>query len=123
MKLVRNTTKDGRCRYALVRLDKIRNLPMGTEMEKSAARALDTLAAFGFLEYGEVGSKEEHFVIKLRDHFAPSALNRYRQAVLAYATSLSIRGRSDEAAAWLEYSEEVGGLVTRSMSKDHKLPD
>jgi hypothetical protein len=53
MRLIRNTTKDGRCKYALVRLDKIRNLPVGTEMEKCITRALDDLAAFGVLEYGE----------------------------------------------------------------------
>jgi hypothetical protein len=43
MRLIRNTTKDGRCKYALVRLDKIRNLPVGTEMEKCITRALEKI--------------------------------------------------------------------------------
>lgn len=82
MKLTRNTTPDGRGKYALVRLDKIRDLPHGSEIEERAAKALDELAAFGLLEYGEKGSEEEFFAIKLKDEHAQAALTCYLDSIM-----------------------------------------
>lgn len=82
MRLTRNTTPDGRCKYAIVRLDKLRKLPPESLIAQSAAKALDELAAIGLLEYGEKGSEEEFFVIKLKDLNAPYALRVYAFAAL-----------------------------------------
>lgn len=79
MRLTRNTTPDGKCKYALVRLDKLRKMPEHLLVVKSAIKALDELAALGFLEYGQPGTDEEFFAIKLKDISAPSALFSYAE--------------------------------------------
>jgi hypothetical protein len=117
MRLIRNTTKDGRCKYALVRLDKIRNLPVGTEMEKCITRALDDLAAFGVLEYGEKGSEEEFFAIKLKDMFAANALWAYEKQVESEVDRTL-------APSWMEYQNDIIELAQRAESHpSRKRPD
>lgn len=108
MRLTRNTTPDGKCKYAIVRLDKLRKMPQKSLITESAAKALDELAALGFLEYGQPGTEEEFFVIKLKDRFAAKAL-------FAYAK---------DAGSDLEYSREVRALAVRAMEHPYsKRPD
>jgi hypothetical protein len=76
-RLIRNTTEDGRCKYALVRLDKIT-----TENLNKIEAALSTLYHAGVLEYGEKGSEEEFFAIKLKDVNAPFSLRAYAVSCL-----------------------------------------
>lgn len=94
MKLIRNTTPDGRCKYALVRLDKIRAMDMSANFLNRVEDALSVLYNTGFLEYAGKNDPEEAFVIKLKDAHAPAAL-------LAYAQSAHRPGehRDDELAA------------------------
>lgn len=57
MKLVRNTSEDGRCKYAII------DNRTGEKTE------------------GRVGDPEEFFVIKLKDKYAAAALQAYADAV------------------------------------------
>jgi hypothetical protein len=75
VKLMRNVTPDGQCKYAAVRMDKL------TTMERPeqflARGALAQLAALGLLENPKPGEQEEFFLVKLKDRNAPAALHAY----------------------------------------------
>lgn len=85
MKLTRNTTPDGKCKYALVRLDKLRAMSMDIHPEASQRLKIEehlrALESHGVLEYGQLGTEEECFVIKLKDKYAGYALYPYAGAV------------------------------------------
>lgn len=127
MKLIRNTTADGRCKYALVRLDKLRAMPQDSLIAASAAQSLDNLAALGFLEYGEKGSEEECFVIKLKDRFSAPALACYANTVSDDADDLvsDMGGLEEEDVEGLrEYAKEVMKLSERAERwPNAKTPD
>lgn len=110
MKLIRNTTPDGRCKYALVRLDKIRlDEQEAGSPDPTVIAALKLLENRGLLEYGEKGSEEEFFVVKLKDVNAAPAL-------AAYATS-AFDGDA-------ELSEDVCELAERSKNHpNRRRPD
>lgn len=96
-RLVRNTTPDGACKYALVRLDKIREL---TQAERGwCEHALNNLEMQGVLEYGKPGAEDEFFAIKLKDPRSTRALDAYADAC-----------HQDDR----EFSEEVRELAERS---------
>lgn len=59
MRLVRSTSEDGRCKYAIV------DNRTGEKVE------------------AKVGDPEEFFVLKLKDKYAPAALRAYADAVRA----------------------------------------
>jgi hypothetical protein len=107
MRLVRNITPDGSCKYAAVRNDKVAALP--SDEYDLAIEALQTLQALGVLENPKVGDSEEFFLIKLKDENAAYAL-------LAYANAIC---RKDIA-----FARDITELVARSL--DHptrKQPD
>lgn len=84
-------------------------MPGGSIIAHQAAKALDDLAAFGLLEYGEPGTDNEFFAIKLKDDNAAPALDAYA-----------------EAAEWTdkELSEDVFGLAERARHHPcRKKPD
>lgn len=118
MKLVRNTTEDGSCKYALIRLDKIREaiarkdgspeacstlldiLISGGQDNEGNPRRITATVPFSVIELGKPGSDDEFFVIKLQDVNAPAALE-------AYAKSAWLNG--DE-----EFARDVTELALRS---------
>lgn len=103
MRLVRNQTQDGKCKYALVRLDKMRlaENDKGGLADPTVVAALKLLENRGLLEYAGKGDPEEAFVIKLKDVHAPPALR-------AYADS----------------AENRPGSVDKELAKDvHELAD
>lgn len=108
MRLTRNTTSDGRGKYALVRLDKLRALPQQSLLVERSAKALDELATLGFLEYGEKGSAEEAFTIKLKDKNAAAALD-------SYAEEARLNGDFQLAADVLELAQKSENFPTRKM--------
>ena len=117
MRLIRNTTEDGRCKYALVRLDKLRKLPPESLMVQNAAKALDELCATGLLEYGEKGSTEECFVIKLKDRFSAPALACYAKTVEDGVNDLlsPSGGLEEEDVAFMrEYAKDIRELAQRA---------
>lgn len=81
MRLTRNTTPDGKCKYALVRLDKIRKMGI-TDNLGGIENALKVLESAGVLEYGEPGSEDECFVLKLKDQHTGHALRAYVRDIL-----------------------------------------
>lgn len=86
MRLTRNTTIDGHCKYALVRLDKLRDAKSHPSEELGA---IAVLSKSGILEFGEPGTEEECFVIKLKDKFAPLVLRQYAWEALVEDPELS----------------------------------
>lgn len=87
MRLLRNTTADGSCKYGLIRLDKMRRMP---EDQQAAIRGyLEKLKAAGVFELAEKGSKEEVFCIKLKDIHAAPAFRAYATSVLHFDTELA----------------------------------
>lgn len=107
MKLVRNTTQDGSCKYAAVRMDKIAELSQVDQ--QAACAALEMLADLGVLETGKAGSEEEFFLIKLKDNHAAAAL---------WAYAKSVHGTDPE------FSDEVAALARRSREREwRKEPD
>lgn len=88
MKLIRNTTDDGTCKYALIRLDKIRaqneNKLKINEIFKNNPEWLRQ-----FVEFGAGGSKDEFFVIKLQDVNAAPALRAYAKSAIDTDTELA----------------------------------
>jgi vacuolar-type H+-ATPase subunit I/STV1 len=79
MRLIRNISADGKCKYAIVRLDEINSFAP----EKEIQDALDALESYGVLEYSQRGDSEESFTIKLKDRNAAPALHAYASAALA----------------------------------------
>jgi hypothetical protein len=79
MKLMRNVTPDGQCKYAAVRMDKLAGLE---RPEQFLARgALAQLAALGLLENPKPGDPEEFFLIKLKDRHSQTTLAAYANSV------------------------------------------
>lgn len=81
MLLDHNETDDGSGKYAIINMRKIRSLqpdtiPNALQIHR-IKEALKTLEEEGVLEYGPVGSKEEFFVMKLKDIHSPAGLLGY----------------------------------------------
>lgn len=88
MRLVRNTTPDGKCKYALVRMDKIRKLKVNQNLGGVEA-ALKVLEDAKVLEYAGKGDPEEAFVIKLKDVNASAALDAYADSIYEHDPALA----------------------------------
>ena len=109
MRLVRNITPDGKCKYALIRLDKLRLKDHSVFAADEVCRAFDILEEHGVLEYAGLNDPEEAFVIKLKDENAEAALR-------AYAAEIFYKDP--------ELSDDVFQLATRAARrKDKHAPD
>ena len=109
MKLTRNTTTDGSCKYALIRLDKLRNdRGADSKLCKALPNIPDKVFIENYVEIGEPGTEEEFFVIKLKDLNAASALEYYAS---------SIQDKDPELA------QDVFELAERSRNMAYKQPD
>jgi hypothetical protein len=73
MKLDRNENTGRIGKYALINLRKLYS--PGVPLE--AVGAIQLLADQGILEWGEVGTESEFFVMKLKDRHSQSALTEY----------------------------------------------
>lgn len=122
--LQRNRTPDGTCKYALIRLDKLRSDADDDSCSDSVGAGavldfllgkhhtlfpLDTLLLRKYVELGGVDNREECFVIKLKDEHAPSTLDQYAN---------SARARGLTAIA-----DDVQALAERSRAMQTKRPD
>lgn len=98
-------TPDGRCKYALVRLDKAARY---NEMEQDRIReAFAVLEELEVLEYAGKGDPDEAFVIKLKDINSTLAL-------VAYAKAASGTDK--------ELSDEVLELAKRAYAMNQRIP-
>jgi hypothetical protein len=115
MKLDRNIGDSGKGKYALVRLRKIED---GSE----AAMLLLRLAKLGHVDWGEVGARDEFFVVKLRDKYASAAIKGYSDAAADDARKELDEGRSRDKFQW---AIQVQGLGDRAgfLSPFCKEPD
>lgn len=98
MRLTRNTTPEGTCKYALIRLDKLRSAGYFNTCEMFNM-ALDWMAEF--VEYGFPKTQDEFFVIKLQDRNA-------RAALLAYAVEAKKNGDNQLASEVNELADRAG---------------
>jgi hypothetical protein len=129
MRLQRNITEDQTCKYAIVRLDKLRALEANAgktgkpgndkfgrrNTDHGIARChLGELLILGLLEYGKPGDNEECFVIKLKDQFAVPALDAYIRSVQNRATFLRSMGQGEEAESLEEYAKDLAKLQSRA---------
>jgi hypothetical protein len=118
MKLDRNIDgAHGRGKYALLLVRKLpEHLPVSTTSSRDLRsqriwNAIGLLEDEGLIEWGEPGSDEEFFVIKLKDRHSNAGLN-------AYAQDARIHGDR-------EYGSDVQELADRA-GPDHpkcKFPD
>jgi len=115
MKLDRDINKDGKGKYALVRLRTITN-------DSEAAGLLARLCELGVLDWGNVGAPDEFFLMRLKDKYAGEALSAYADAV-----ALDARRELDEARSRdkFQYAIAVQKLCTRAgtLSPFCKEPD
>lgn len=106
MKLYRNTTADGTCKYAVIRNDK--RLKLDKSDRYLADLAIIQLITLGLLEDPKIGDPEEFFLIKLKDRNSAHAL-------WEYATSIQPRDP--------EFAAEVAALAKRSGEKSPYCKD
>jgi glutamine synthetase len=114
MKLDRNIPGNkGRGKYAILNLRKIDAPRDGSTYANYASRineAIRLLEETGILEWGNVGSESEFFLIKLKDQFSTPALKAYASAAEDHD---------------FEYACEVRDMAMRSGKYNPfcKLPD
>lgn len=97
MRLDRNTNQKGKGKYALINLR--RAAPFGDNMDVRAA--FKVLDWHGLIDWGDVGSKDEFFVIKLCDEFSQNAL-------LQYSLTANVEGLREYAQDVLEMAKRAG---------------
>lgn len=78
MKLDRNEQPGGVGKYALINMRRYRALP--PDKAEEAHDLLGKMEALGIIDTGARGADDEFFVIKLKDRYAPAALNAYANA-------------------------------------------
>jgi hypothetical protein len=140
MRLIRETTPDGKCKYAIVRLDKLRAMEaQDADYTQGMKSHLDALCQNGLLEYGEPGTAEECFVIKLKDRFAYPALVAYRTAVSVQIDELAqaidtlrrfpqhstsvVGGLQGCLAALHAYLRDLDQLLERCLNTRSRIPN
>ena len=106
MKLDRNIHADGRGKYALIPLRKLRS---GDTFSGNVEQAIETLRRAGLIDWGIVGTESEFFVIRLKDRYAAPSLFAYANAAAA-----------DDP----EWADEVRSMAVRAeRSPWQKQPD
>lgn len=115
MKMDRNINKDGKGKYALVRL---RNIEAGSEAQDLLRR----LEELGHLDWGCVGQPDEFFVIKLCDKYAGEPIAAYSKAV---ADDAAMETDEEAHLSKMLWSLQVQKLGERAgiLSKFCKQPD
>lgn len=107
MKLDRNIGGTGK--YAVLKMRKVTELlDTPGENQEVLARVLKTLETLGVIEYGEPHSREEFFVLKLKDRYS-------REALLTY----SYYAHFTEP----EYAEDVKALADRAGYRNRYCKD
>jgi hypothetical protein len=103
MKLDRHIPENnGRGKYALLKLralEPYRSDKIFETYTPKIAAALKTLEEAGVLDWGEVGSESEFFLIRLKDEYAASALYAY-----------ALAAQPDD----IEYANEIIDMAMRS---------
>lgn len=121
MKLDRNINTDGRGKYALVHMRKLRELTGLALFE--AEDAIKLLTDLGVIRGGGNEADgtlgEQFFVIKYKDMFAPAALQAYSVAAYDEATRAGV----PRNASLLEYSLEISREAAMANKVAKRIPD
>lgn len=105
MKLIRNTTEDGSCKYALILLEK-----MDSSERQDVVECVpdDSVTIAGeHLLLGNESPADQFFVLKYKDIFAVPALNAYAFAVMEFARGMNAPSQSAERAELIEYATQI----------------
>lgn len=82
MKMDRNINTDGQGKYALLRLRTLDQYRPDSIMDDSPVfDAITLLETEGILDWGNVGTESEFFVIRLKDRNARAALTAYADSI------------------------------------------
>jgi hypothetical protein len=132
MKLDRNTSGDGRGKYAVLNLRKLKqfrlehdtNTDEDIRLLTTVTKALLALSAFGVLKYGNESDKDRFFVLKYSDLFTPPALEAYAAAIRAGVAKFDgLPVMAKQCADYLEYAGEVEEEARAASAAGIKLPD
>jgi hypothetical protein len=116
--------KQGRGKYAIINLRKLeaKRVEMATvdpqiyvsRLPTMIESAIKLLESHGLIEYGEPGTENEFFVLKLKDQWSRAALYAYADAAI-----------NSPDPGHHEYANDVGELADRSgiRNKWCKRPD
>lgn len=113
MKLIRNQTADGSCKYALILLSK-----MQTEERDSVMHAATVPG--NHILIGNESPESQFFVMKYKDKFTASGLRGYLWAV---EKELEKMPASPERTALEEYAVEIAGELEKAEKVGCKIPD
>lgn len=124
MKLDRDTNKDGRGKYALI---KLRNLPGATPCsiaESMVEGGFNAEDVYNSLDFGDEPNGE-FFVIRLKDKYALQAIYAYIDAVAADAMAIIKKGvcASPEEHAMAENLSEYLGSLNAMAKRAQSLPN
>lgn len=114
MKMDRDVNADGTGKYALVNMREIKRIGgVKGHHNPDIAAALHTLELNGLIDYGQVGTESEFFVMKLKDKFS------YR-GLLGYMKGVELEPEPD-----YEYAKAILDMAGRAgpYSPFCKLPD
>lgn len=104
-RLDRNTSPDGRGKYALILMREIAEKNM--KSKNDIACQLEALERFGVIDYGEAGTGRDFFVLRLKDPNAEVTLRAYAESI-----------RDDDA----EFAGEVSEMADRAASIAGRAP-
>jgi len=116
MRLIRNITEDGTCKYGLIRLDKIREAGLMEELQRVLGEYMHEptgnkgVALNDFVEFGLPNTEEEFFVVKLKD------INSH-DTLMEYASRAKLQD--------IDFAEDIQELAQRAgpFSPWAKVPD
>lgn len=113
MKLIRNQTEDGTCKYALVLLSKMQPAERDSIIHAAKIPANNILI-------GNESPDSQFFVMKYKDKFTASGLRGYLWAV---EKELEKMPASPERTNLEEYAVEIAGEIEKAESVGCKIPD
>lgn len=121
MKLIRNTTEDGSCKYALIRMEAL------TEGERlqvtDNAGKPDWLSVDGrAVLLGNESPSDQFFVLKYKDKFTAAALWAYAMAVRSEA-QLVEGSEHEKCRSLIEYAEQIEAESEKAREQGVKIPD
>lgn len=126
MKLIRNQTHDGRCKYALILMAQLNPAEQDEVIESAqvAKREEDDVMATHVpsmaILIGNESPESQFFVMKYKDKFTASGLRGYLWAV---EKELEKMPSSPERTALEEYAVEIAGELEKAEKVGCKIPD
>ncbi len=122
MKLDRNTTEDGKCKYALIHLRKFRKMLLNDpDNYATATAAIESLERLGLVHYGTEGPGEQIFVMKYKDMFTAPALSAYCGAIAKKLKDPELAPGPRQSLG--EYHSEMLTEFGRAHQQGEKIPD